>query len=157
MCCCTTPGRRDSGPAASTAAPHLRTFGRLGRRPGQRLRLHVSSAADLRARHLINNEIGWKTQWFDRRLEFNGAVYQEDWKDVQVQIFESCCYGNLSFVINGPNYRVRGVETETVARPTPRPHGHRLGVLEQQQLDQRALFAAAQRPAHHHSRVARPE
>jgi outer membrane receptor protein involved in Fe transport len=67
---------------------------------------------------LVNNEIGWKTQWFDRRLEFNGAVYQEDWKDVQVQIFQSCCYGNLSFVVNGPNYRVRGVETEVVARPT---------------------------------------
>jgi iron complex outermembrane recepter protein len=67
---------------------------------------------------LINNEIGWKTQWFDRRLEFNGAVYQEDWKDVQVQIFESCCYGNLSFVINGPDYRVRGLETELVGRVT---------------------------------------
>ncbi|HEY3653463.1 MAG TPA: TonB-dependent receptor [Steroidobacteraceae bacterium] len=67
---------------------------------------------------LVNNEVGWKTQWFDRRLEFNGAVYQEDWKDVQVQIFQSCCYGNLSFVTNGPNYRVRGVETEFVARVT---------------------------------------
>jgi iron complex outermembrane receptor protein len=67
---------------------------------------------------LVNNELGWKTQWFDRRLEFNGAVYQEDWKDVQVQIFQSCCYGNLSFVINGPTYRVRGLETETVARVT---------------------------------------
>ena len=67
---------------------------------------------------LVNNEIGWKTQWFDRRLEFNGAVYQEDWKGVQVQIFQSCCYGNLSFVTNGPNYRVRGLETEVVARVT---------------------------------------
>jgi len=67
---------------------------------------------------LVNNEIGWKTQWFDRRFEFNGAVYQEDWKDVQVEIFQSCCYGNLSFVVNGPNYRVRGVETEVVGRVT---------------------------------------
>jgi len=67
---------------------------------------------------LVNNELGWKTQWFDRRLEFNGAVYQEDWKDVQVQIFESCCYGNLSFVINGPDYRVRGAETEIIGRVT---------------------------------------
>jgi iron complex outermembrane recepter protein len=66
---------------------------------------------------LVNNEIGWKTEWFDRRLEFNGAVYQEDWKDVQVQIFQSCCYGNLSFVTNGPDYRVRGVETQIVGRP----------------------------------------
>jgi iron complex outermembrane receptor protein len=67
---------------------------------------------------LINNELGWKTQWFDRRLEFNGAIYQEDWKDVQVQIFQSCCYGNLSFVVNGPNYRVRGAETEIIGRVT---------------------------------------
>jgi iron complex outermembrane receptor protein len=67
---------------------------------------------------LVNNELGWKTQWFDRRLEFNGAVYQEDWKDVQVQIFQSCCYGNLSFVTNGPKYRVRGVETEIIGRVT---------------------------------------
>jgi iron complex outermembrane recepter protein len=67
---------------------------------------------------LVNNELGWKTQWFDRRLEFNGAVYQEDWKDVQVQIFQSCCYGNLSFVTNGPNYRVRGVEIESIGRVT---------------------------------------
>jgi iron complex outermembrane recepter protein len=67
---------------------------------------------------LVNNEIGWKTLWFDKRLQFNGAVYQEDWKDVQVQIFQSCCYGNLSFVTNGPNYRVRGVETEVVGRVT---------------------------------------
>ncbi|MGO9934116.1 MAG: TonB-dependent receptor [Steroidobacteraceae bacterium] len=66
---------------------------------------------------LTNNEIGWKTQWFDRRLEFNGAVYQEQWNNVQVQIFESCCYGNLSFVVNGPDYRVRGLEIETIARP----------------------------------------
>jgi outer membrane receptor protein involved in Fe transport len=67
---------------------------------------------------LVNKEIGWKTQWLDRRIEFNGAVYQEDWKDVQVQLFQSCCYGNLSFVTNGPNYRVRGVETETIGRVT---------------------------------------
>ena len=67
---------------------------------------------------LVNNEVGWKTQWLDKRLQFNGAVYQEDWKDVQVQIFQSCCYGNLSFVTNGPNYRVRGLETEIVGRVT---------------------------------------
>ena len=66
---------------------------------------------------LTNNEVGWKTQWFDHRLEFNGAVYQEDWKNVQTELFESCCFGNLSFVINGPNYRVRGVETSIIARP----------------------------------------
>jgi iron complex outermembrane receptor protein len=67
---------------------------------------------------LVNNELGWKTQWFDHRVEFNGAVYQEDWKNVQTELFESCCFGNLSFVINGPNYRVRGVEMQAIARVT---------------------------------------
>jgi iron complex outermembrane recepter protein len=67
---------------------------------------------------LTNNEIGWKTQWFDHRLQFNGAVYQENWNNVQVELFESCCFGNLSFVTNGPNYRVRGAETELIGRAT---------------------------------------
>jgi iron complex outermembrane recepter protein len=68
---------------------------------------------------LTNNEIGWKTEWFDRRFEFNGAVYQEDWKNVQIQFFDpQGGLGNLTFTTNGPNYRVRGVETSIVARVT---------------------------------------
>src|SRR6202044_2879895 len=31
--------------------------------------------------NLKNYEIGWKTEWFDHRLQFNGAVYQEDWSN----------------------------------------------------------------------------
>ena len=67
---------------------------------------------------LTNNEIGWKTQWLDHRLQFNGAVYQEDWKNVQISLFDPGVFGNLVFTTNGPNYRVRGVETEFVARVT---------------------------------------
>jgi iron complex outermembrane recepter protein len=68
---------------------------------------------------LTNNEIGWKTEWLDRRVEFNGAVYQEDWKNVQVEIFDpQGGLGNQDFTANGPNFRVRGVETQLVARVT---------------------------------------
>ena len=67
---------------------------------------------------LINNEIGWKTLWLDRRLEFNGAVYQEDWKNTQVRFLDEGVLGNLAFTTNGPNYRVRGVEYQVVARVT---------------------------------------
>jgi outer membrane receptor protein involved in Fe transport len=67
---------------------------------------------------LVNNEIGWKSQWFDHRFELNAAIYQEDWKNVQLELFEPCCFGNLDFVTNGPNYRVRGGETELIARVT---------------------------------------
>jgi iron complex outermembrane recepter protein len=67
---------------------------------------------------LTNNELGWKTEWFNNRLQFNGAVYQEDWKNTQIQIFDPGVTGNLTFTTNGPNYRVRGVETSLVARVT---------------------------------------
>ncbi len=67
---------------------------------------------------LINNELGWKTEWLDRRLQWNGAVYQEDWKDVQIGIFDPGVTGNLQFYTNGPNYRVRGAETSILARVT---------------------------------------
>ena len=68
---------------------------------------------------LINNEFGWKTEWLDHRLQFNGAVYQEDWKHVQDTFYDpNSELGNQSFEINGPNYRVRGVEIQPVARVT---------------------------------------
>jgi len=65
---------------------------------------------------LTNNELGWKTQWFDHRLQFNAAIYQEDWKDVQIALYDPGILGNLIFTTNGPDYRVRGVETQLIAR-----------------------------------------
>jgi outer membrane receptor protein involved in Fe transport len=64
---------------------------------------------------LVNNEIGWKTEFLDHRLQWNGAVYQEDWSNVQVGFFDPGQLGNLGFGTNGPNYRIRGVETSLVA------------------------------------------
>lgn len=66
---------------------------------------------------LVNNEIGWKTQWAEHRYEFNGAIYQEDWKNIQVELFLPLDFSNLSFVANGPSYRIRGVELQGIARP----------------------------------------
>jgi iron complex outermembrane recepter protein len=68
---------------------------------------------------LTNKEFGWKTEWLNRHLQFNGAIYREDWKDVQIGIFDPGVTGNLTFTTNGPNYRVKGIETELVARVTP--------------------------------------
>ena len=66
---------------------------------------------------LTNNEIGFKTEWFAHRLQLNGAVYQEDWKNTIVEFFDpQQGFGNLTFSTNGPNYRVRGVELQLVAR-----------------------------------------
>ena len=69
--------------------------------------------------NLTNNELGWKTELFDRRLQWNGAVYQEDWNNVQVAFFDPGVLGNVGFGTNGPNYRIRGVETSIIAVLTP--------------------------------------
>jgi outer membrane receptor protein involved in Fe transport len=67
---------------------------------------------------LTNNEIGWKTEWLDHRIQFNGAVYYEDWKDVQIGLFNPGLLGNLTFSSNGPEYHVKGIETEITGRVT---------------------------------------
>jgi len=65
--------------------------------------------------NLTNNEIGWKTEFLDHRLQWNGAVYQEDWKNAQVTFFQPGLLGNVGFNANGPDYRIRGVETSFIA------------------------------------------
>ena len=68
---------------------------------------------------LINNELGFKTEFLNHRLQVNGAIYQEDWKNTIVEFFDpQQGFGNLTFVTNGPDYRVRGGELQIVARVT---------------------------------------
>jgi outer membrane receptor protein involved in Fe transport len=65
---------------------------------------------------LTNKEIGWKTEWFDHRVMFNGSIYQENWSNVQIGIDDpQGGLGNLAFFTNGPSYRVRGVESSILA------------------------------------------
>ena len=65
---------------------------------------------------LTNNELGWKTLWMDRRIQWNGAIYQEDWNNAQINVNAIGFISNNGVSLNGGNYRVRGVETLGVAR-----------------------------------------
>jgi iron complex outermembrane receptor protein len=67
---------------------------------------------------LTNNEIGWKTEWFDHRLQWNGAAYRENWNNVQVSFLDPGVAGNVTFDTNGQNFVVKGLETSLVARVT---------------------------------------
>ena len=68
--------------------------------------------------NLTNQEIGWKTEWLDHRLQVNGAVYQEIWSNVQTSFFDpQQGLGNLTFNTNGPDFKVRGIELQIVAQP----------------------------------------
>ncbi len=69
--------------------------------------------------NLTNNEIGWKTEFLGHRLRWNGAIYQEDWKNVQVNFFDPGVLGNVGFGTNGPTYQVKGLETSIIAVLAP--------------------------------------
>ena len=105
-----TPGRRASARADSIAERgRVRLAARAprGHRP-RRLRDRRSSyKPDI----LTNNEIGWKTEWFDHRLQFNGAIYHEEWKNAQIAIFDPGVTGQPDVLGERPELRVRGLET----------------------------------------------
>ena len=65
---------------------------------------------------LTNNEIGWKTEFFDHRFQWNGAIYRENWDNVQISFFDPGLVGNLFFNANGQNFLVKGIETSMVGR-----------------------------------------
>jgi len=65
---------------------------------------------------LTNNEIGWKTEFFDHSLQWNGAVYRENWNDVQVAFFDPGVVGNIFYNANGQDFLIKGLETSLVAR-----------------------------------------
>jgi iron complex outermembrane recepter protein len=66
---------------------------------------------------LTNNEVGWKTMWQDHRIQWDGAIYQENWNHAQISLGAPGVVA-LGLFINGGNYLVRGVETSLVARLT---------------------------------------
>jgi iron complex outermembrane recepter protein len=67
---------------------------------------------------LTNHEIGWKTEFFDHRLQVNGSLYYMNWDNVQVLFFNPVALGNTTFGTNGPNYNVKGVELQLIGRVT---------------------------------------
>jgi len=67
---------------------------------------------------VTNNEIGFKSEWFDHRLQFNASVYDMEWKNAQFVFFDPTDgFGSSNFVTNGPDYRIKGVELQIVAKP----------------------------------------
>jgi len=68
--------------------------------------------------NLINNEIGFKSEFFEHRLVLNLSAYSMKWEDVQLPLFDPVHLGNTTFDVNGPSYKVKGFELQFVARIT---------------------------------------
>jgi iron complex outermembrane receptor protein len=67
---------------------------------------------------LTNHEIGIKSEWLDRRLIVNLSGYVMKWSNIQLPLFDPVHLGNTTFDINGPTYRVKGLELQFDARIT---------------------------------------
>jgi iron complex outermembrane recepter protein len=68
--------------------------------------------------NLTNNEIGWKTEFFNHRLQWNGAIYRENWDNVQIEFFNPGVVGNLFYDTNGQNFVIKGIETSLAGQIT---------------------------------------
>ena len=67
---------------------------------------------------LTNWELGLKTDLFDRKVQLNLSAYYMVWENTQLGFFNPAGgYGNTAFATNGPNYHIKGVEAQIVARP----------------------------------------
>jgi len=101
-------------PVGFVAGESLQTKCGYGGKPACQFYTPLYWASD----NLTNNEFGWKTEWFDRTLLFNGALYQEKWTNVQTQFFDpQQGLGNLTFNTNGPDYKVKGIEIQMIWAP----------------------------------------
>jgi iron complex outermembrane receptor protein len=67
---------------------------------------------------LTNNEIGIKSEWFEHRLQVNASAYRMKWDDVQFTLFDPTILGNTTFAVNGPDYRIDGLELQLAVKVT---------------------------------------
>lgn len=60
---------------------------------------------------LANYEVGWKSSWAGNRVRFNGAVFYEDWDDIQFSFLPPSGSG-LTVIRNAGSARIEGVEMD---------------------------------------------
>lgn len=80
-----------------------------GFRPGGVNRTAQAGIGPYQADFLTNYEVGWKTQWLDHRLRWNGAVFWEDWNNFQ---FSFLGPNSVTIIVNGGNARIKGIENQ---------------------------------------------
>ena len=62
-------------------------------------------------------EIGAKSDWFDRRLRVNLAVYHSNYKDIQRSVYVNDSQSFVTEIQNAASAKINGAELEITARP----------------------------------------
>src|SRR5205814_8091442 len=60
----------------------------------------------------------FESEALSHRLLLNASIYQMDWKDVQTLTYTPPVYGNTTFGVTGPTYRIKGAELQFAMRAT---------------------------------------
>lgn len=64
---------------------------------------------------LVNWEIGWKTEWLDRRLRWNAAAFLENWNNFQFLFLGP---NSVTVVQNAASAQIKGFESDLQWAPT---------------------------------------
>jgi iron complex outermembrane recepter protein len=67
---------------------------------------------------LTNNEVGFKSEFFEHRLQVNASLYKMNWDKVQTLIYSPPVYGNTTFGLTGPDYEIKGGELQLAFKAT---------------------------------------
>ena len=88
-----------------------------GFRPGgvNRVDLNGVHTPPYKPDYLTNYELGWKTAWLGNTLDFNGALYLEDWKDFQ---FTFLGPNSIPIIANAGQAQILGIESNVLWRAT---------------------------------------
>lgn len=65
-------------------------------------------------------ELGIKSQWLDKRLTLNAALFKTDYDNYQANFYDTVAGTVVTRLINAGKVSTQGVELEAVARPSPR-------------------------------------
>ena len=84
--------------------------------------VHVQSVGPFGADKLNNYEIGWKTSWFNRTVYFDGALFLENWNNMQ---YNQPGFFGIAYTLNAGSARSQGVEASLSWRPV---HGLNMSV-----------------------------
>ncbi len=87
-------------------------------------------------------ELGFKSEWLDRRLIVNGAAFYSDYKNMQAVSSRPSATGVVqNFLANLSKAEITGAEVEITARPTPNFEVRAgLGILDAKNKDPQPLF-----------------
>ncbi|MDQ4420992.1 TonB-dependent receptor [Sphingobium sp. DEHP117] len=77
------------------------------------INLGAQQATPVKKEQVKSFEAGFKSSFLDRKLQLNAAVFNSDYKNLQI----SQLVGTLIALTNVPKSRIRGAELEVVAQP----------------------------------------